>query len=135
MRMQKTVLGACGLALSMLATSVMAQSLTQAEIDSLGTTLTPVGAEKAGNAAGTIPEWTGGLPVDAGKKLERNFWENPYEGEQAEFVITAQNYQEHKDNLTPGQVAMFERYPDSFRMPVYKTHRSVSLPQSTYDQI
>jgi len=133
--MQKTVLGACGLALSMLATSVMAQSLTQAEIDSLGTTLTPVGAEKAGNAAGTIPEWTGGLPVDAGKKLERNFWENPYEGEQAEFVITAQNYQEHKDNLTPGQVAMFERYPDSFRMPVYKTHRSVSLPQSTYDQI
>jgi len=135
MRMQKTVLGACGLALSMIATGVMAQSLTQAEIDQLGTTLTPVGAEKAGNAAGTIPEWTGGLAVDAGKKLERNFSENPYAGEQAEFVITAQNYQEHKDNLTPGQVAMFERYPDSFRMPVYKTHRSVSLPQSTYDQI
>ncbi len=135
MRMQKTVFGACGLALSMIATSVMAQSLTQAEIDQLGTTLTPVGAEKAANAAGTIPEWTGGLAVDAGKKLERNFSENPYAGEQAEFVITAQNYQEHKDNLTPGQVAMFERYPETFRMPVYKSHRSVSLPQSVYDQV
>ena len=61
MRMQKTLLGAGGLALSLLASGVMAQSLTQSEIDSLGTTLTPIGAEKAGNAAGTIPEWTGGL--------------------------------------------------------------------------
>src|SRR5690606_4429743 len=135
MRMQKTVLGACGLALSMLASSVMTQSLTQAEIDQLGNTLTPVGAEKAGNAAGTIPEWTGGLATDAGKQIERGFWENPYEGEQPEFEITAQNYQEHKDKLTPGQIAMFERYPETFRMPVYKTHRSVSLPQSVYDQI
>ena len=55
MRMQKTLLGAGGLALSLLASGVMAQSLTQAQIDQLGTSLTPVGAEKAGNAAGTIP--------------------------------------------------------------------------------
>src|SRR5690606_34865314 len=103
--------------------------------DQLGSTLTPVGAEKAGNAAGTIPEWTGGLATDAGKQIERGFWENPYEGEQPEFEITAQNYQEHKDKLTPGQIAMFERYPETFRMPVYKTHRSVALPQSVYDQI
>ena len=27
----------------------------------LGSTLTPVGAERAGNAAGTIPAWTGGM--------------------------------------------------------------------------
>ena len=27
----------------------------------LGQDLTPVGAERAGNASGTIPEWTGGL--------------------------------------------------------------------------
>ena len=27
----------------------------------LGNELTPVGAEKAGNAAGTIPAWTGGI--------------------------------------------------------------------------
>lgn len=135
MRMQKTLLGAGGLALSLLATGVMAQSLTQSEIDSLGTSLTPIGAEKAGNAAGTIPEWTGGLGTDAGKELANNFLEDPFKGEQPEFVITAQNYQQYKDNLTPGQVAMFERYPETFKMPVYKTQRTVGYPQSVYDQV
>ncbi|WP_407046216.1 DUF1329 domain-containing protein [Halopseudomonas formosensis] len=135
MQMQKTFIGACGLALSLVASAVAAQSLTQSEIDQLGTTLTPIGAEKAGNAAGTIPEWTGGLPKDAGRQLERGFWENPYANEQPEFTITAQNYQQYRDNLTPGQIAMFERYPETFRMPVYQTKRSVSFPQSVYDQV
>ncbi|SFM64678.1 Protein of unknown function [Halopseudomonas pachastrellae] len=135
MRMQKTLIGAGGLAFSLLATGVMAQSLTQAEIDSLGTTLTPIGAEKAGNAAGTIPEWTGGLPTDAGQSLPNNFLESPFKDDQPEFVITAQNYQQYKDNLTPGQVALFERYPETFKMPVYKTERSVGFPQSVYDQV
>ena len=135
MRMQKTLIGAGGLAFSLLATGVMAQSLTQAEIDSLGTTLTPIGAEKAGNAAGTIPEWTGGLPTDAGQSLPNNFLESPYKDDQPEFVITAQNYQQYKDNLTPGQIALFERYPETFKMPVYKTERSVGFPQSVYDQV
>ena len=135
MRMQKTLIGAGGLAFSLLATGVMAQSLTQAEIDSLGTTLTPIGAEKAGNAAGTIPEWTGGLPTDAGQSLPNNFLESPYKDDQPEFVITAQNYQQYKENLTPGQIALFERYPETFKMPVYKTERSVGFPQSVYDQV
>ncbi len=135
MRMQTTLIGAGGLAFSLLATGVMAQSLTQAEIDSLGTTLTPIGAQKEGNAAGTIPEWTGGLPTDAGQSLPNNFLESPYKDDQPEFVITAQNYQQYKDNLTPGQVALFERYPETFKMPVYKTERSVGFPQSVYDQV
>src|SRR5258707_15777859 len=33
------------------------------EAKQLGTTLTPVGAEKAGNKDGTIPEFTGGLTM------------------------------------------------------------------------
>ena len=135
MRMQKTLIGAGGLAFSLLATGVMAQSLTQAEIDSLGTTLTPIGAQKEGNAAGTIPEWTGGLPTDAGQSLPNNFLESPYKDDQPEFVITAQNYQQYKENLTPGQIALFERYPETFKMPVYKTERSVGFPQSVYDQV
>ena len=77
MQKQKVFIGACGLALSLVASAVAAQSLSQSEIDQLGTTLTPIGAEKAGNAAGTIPEWTGGLPTNAGSQLERGFWENP----------------------------------------------------------
>ncbi|SDR98783.1 Protein of unknown function [Halopseudomonas xinjiangensis] len=135
MRMQTTLLGAGGLALSLLASSVMAQSLTQDEINKLGNELTPIGAEKAGNADGTIPEWTGGLSEDAGRMLEDHFSENPMDQEQPEFTITAQNYQQYKDKLTPGQVAMFERYPETFRMPVYPTKRTVGYPQEVYDQV
>merc|ERR1711965_1237074 len=119
--MQKTLLGAGGVALSLLASSVMAQSLTQEEINKLGNELTPVGAERAGNAAGTIPEWTGGLGPDAGQMVGDNFQSNPFAGEQPQFVITAQNYQQYSENLTPGQIAMFERYPETFQMPVYQT--------------
>jgi hypothetical protein len=135
MRMQKTLLGACGLALSLLATGVMAQSLTEDEINQLGNNLTPVGAEKAGNASGTIPAWTGGIGPDAGTKLEDNFSSNPFEDEQPLFVITAQNYQQYRDNLTPGHVAMFERYPETFQMPVYQSHRTVGYPQKLYDEV
>jgi hypothetical protein len=136
MRTTKTLIGAGGLALTMLASSVMAQTLTQQEIDSLGgDTLTPIGAERAGNAAGTIPEWTGGLTPEAGARMERNFRENPTAGEQPQFVITAQNMAQYRDNLTPGQIAMFERYPETFRMPVYETKRTVSFPQEVYDQV
>lgn len=135
MTIKNLLIGAGGLALSLLAATVSAQSLSQAEIDQLGSTLTPVGAERAGNAAGTIPEWTGGLPVDAGTADRRNFLSNPYADEQPLFVITAQNYEQYADNLTPGQKAMFQRYPDSFRMPVYQSHRTVGYPQSVYDQV
>ena len=135
MHMQKLVFGACGLALSMVATGVAAQSLTQSEIDQLGTTLTPIGAEKAGNADGSIPEWTGGIPTNAGKDLPNNFSENPFKNEKPEFEITAQNYQQYKDKLTPGQMAMFERYPETFRMPIYKSKRTVGYTQDLYDQV
>ena len=36
-------------------------AVTAKEAEQLGTTLTPVGAELAGNKEGTIPAWTGGL--------------------------------------------------------------------------
>ncbi|HAO74366.1 MAG TPA: DUF1329 domain-containing protein, partial [Pseudomonas sp.] len=52
------------LTLSLLASSAMA-AVSQSEAARLGSELTPVGAEKAGNAAGTIPAWTGGLAQDA----------------------------------------------------------------------
>ena len=135
MRMQQTLMGVGGLALSLMASGVMAQTLTQAEIDQLGASLTPVGAEKAGNAAGTIPAWTGGLPADTGQSLPNNFLEDPFKGEQPEFVITAQNLEQYKANLTPGQIALFERYPETFRMPVYKSQRTVAFPQAVYDQV
>ncbi|NLY12888.1 MAG: DUF1329 domain-containing protein [Gammaproteobacteria bacterium] len=113
--------------LSLFAASVMA-AVSADQAAKLGTTLTPFGAEKAGNAAGTIPEWTGGLATDAAAVDARGFLSNPYAGEKPLFTITAQNMDQYKDKLTPGQQAMFKRYPDTYRMPVYTTHRSVNMP-------
>ncbi len=58
----------------------------------------------------------------------RGFLANPFAGEKPLFTITAQNVDQYKDKLTPGQLAMFKRYPDTYRMPVYTTHRSVAMP-------
>src|SRR5690606_27441867 len=112
-----------------------AQSLSQADIHQLGSRLTPVGAEYAGNSVGTIPEWPSGLPPDAGQSLANNILENPAKNQQPAFVITAQNYHQYPAEPTPRQIALFERYPETFRMPVYKSHRTVGFPQSVYDQV
>lgn len=113
--------------LSMFAASVMA-AISPDEAAKLGTSLTPFGGEKAGNADGTIPEWTGGLATNAAAVDSRGFLGNPFAGEKPLFTITAQNAEQYKDKLTPGQLAMFKRYPDTYRMPVYTTHRSVNMP-------
>lgn len=115
-------------AVSLSCSASLMAAVSPEEAAKLGTSLTPIGAEKAGNAAGTIPEWTGGLAADAGAVDAKGFQENPYAGEQPLFTITAQNAEQYKASLTPGQLAMLKRYPDSFRMPVYKTHRSATQP-------
>lgn len=113
--------------LSMFAASVMA-AVSPDEAAKLGASLTPFGAEKAGNADGTIPEWTGGLATNAAAVDSRGFLGNPFAGEKPLFTITAQNADQYKDKLTPGQLAMFKRYPETFRMPVYTTRRTVNMP-------
>ena len=47
------------LAIGAAVTSPAWAELSAADLAKLGTTLTPMGAEKAGNAAGTIPAWDG----------------------------------------------------------------------------
>lgn len=95
----------------------------------IGSTLTPVGAEISGNIEGTIPAWSGGLPLNAGGIIN-GFRADPYAGETPLFVIDASNYTQYADNLTPGHVAMFKRYPNTYKMPVYTSHRSAGVPTS-----
>ena len=128
MKTTKTLLQTGALAMSLLACSVMA-AVSPDEAAKLGTTLTPVGAEMAGNADGSIPAWTGGLPTNAGTADAAGFLSDPFPSEQPLFTITAQNVDQYKDKLTPGQLAMFKRYPETYKMPVYTTHRSASLPE------
>ncbi|WP_448680846.1 DUF1329 domain-containing protein [Pseudomonas nicosulfuronedens] len=126
-------LGGSALALSLLATSALA-AISPQEADKLGTFLTPMGAQKEGNADGSIPAWTGGLKPGAAP-VQNGFLGDPYADEKPQFIITAANAEQYKDKLTPGQLALFKRYPDSYRIPVYPSHRSAAAPQAVYDAI
>jgi len=102
------------------------------EAAKLGTEYTPVGAIKA--AQGNIPAWTGGLASDAGAVDKNGRLSNPYPDDKPKFVITGANYKEYAANLTDGQKAMFAKYPDTYKMPVYETRRSAAYPQEVYDE-
>ncbi|AUG09886.1 DUF1329 domain-containing protein [Pseudomonas sp. S09G 359] len=122
------------MALSLLAANVMA-AVSPEEAAKLGTSLTPVGAEKAGNADGSIPAWTGGIPKNAGAVDAKGFLADPFASEKPLFVITAATVDKYKDKLSDGQVAMFKRYPETYKIPVYPTHRTVNLPPEIYESI
>ncbi|MEK1940540.1 MAG: DUF1329 domain-containing protein [Pseudomonas sp.] len=127
MKTTKKIFQSSALALSLLTGNVMA-AVSVEDAAKLGTSFTPAGAERSGNADGTIPEWTGGLPMSAGTVDDKGFLSNPFASEQPIFTITAKNVDQYKDKLTPGQLAMFKRYPDSYKIPVFTTHRSAAQP-------
>ncbi len=133
MKITKSLLHVGVLGLSILASNVMA-AVSADEAAKLGTTLTPMGAEMAGNAAGTIPKWSP-MPTNAGAVDARGFLANPYASEQPQFTITAQNVEQYKDKLAPGQYAMFKRYPETFKMPVYTSHRGSTVPDEVFAAI
>jgi hypothetical protein len=121
-------------AAGLLASSVMASAqVTPQEAQQLKTTLTPLGGEKAGNANGTIPAWTGGMTT-----VPPGYWHgerrgDPFANEKPLFSITAQNMDKYADKLTDGTKAMLKRYPTTYRVDVYPTHRTAAAPQWVYD--
>lgn len=133
MKITKSLFYAGVLGLSLLATSVMA-AVPAAEADKLGKSLTPMGAEMAGNADGSIPAWKP-LPKNAGSVDSKGFLSNPYASEQPLFTITAKDVDKYKDKLAPGQYAMFKRYPETFKMPVYPSHRGATVPDDVFAAI
>ncbi len=133
MKITKSLFHAGVLGLSLLATSVMA-AVPAAEADKLGKSLTPMGAEMAGNADGSIPAWKP-LPKNAGSVDSKGFLSNPYASEQPLFTITAKDADKYKDKLAPGQYAMFKRYPETFKMPVYPSHRGATVPDDVFAAI
>jgi hypothetical protein len=108
-------------------------AITAEEAKALGTTLTPIGAEKAGNKDGTIPAYTGGLTTaPAGFKPGSGVRPDPFAGEKPRLVIDAKNMAQQADHLTEGTKALLQKYP-TFRVDVYPTHRSVTFPKFVTD--
>ncbi|MBC3953575.1 DUF1329 domain-containing protein [Pseudomonas triticifolii] len=103
------------------------------EAAKLKTTLTPLGAERAGNASGTIPAWDGGYTKvdpsykDGGKRSD------PFANEKPLYTITAQNMGQYANQLSEGVKAMLKKYPDTYHLDVYPTHRTAAAPQTVYD--
>lgn len=123
------------LAAALAATGLLAPAHAAVSADEaakLKTTLTPLGAERAGNKDGTIPAWDGGYT-----KLPAG-WKNGdprpdvFAGEKPLLSISAKNLAEHEARLTDGTKALMKRYP-SFRIDVYPTHRTHAAPQWVYD--
>ncbi len=114
------------------ATSFAAVSADEAA--KLKTTLMPLGGEKAGNAAGTIPAWSGGItkPPFANYKPGMHH-PDPFASDKPLFVITAQNMNQYAEQLSEGQKALFRTYPNTFKMPVYPSRRTAAAPQFVYD--
>ena len=104
-------------------TSAVAAATAQ-QIASLGKDRTCMGAEKAGNADGSIPEYSGKwFKTWPGQTKPYGFEPGPYANDKPLFTITAANAGQYVAKLTPGQQALLKKYPDSFRMPVYATKR------------
>ena len=108
-------------------------SVTAEEAAKLQNELTPLGAERAGNADGSIPAWTGGytkaIPGDepGGRRGD------PFKDEKPLYTVTAQNMDQYADKLTDGVKGLLNKYPDSYKLNVYPTHRTAVAPQWVYD--
>jgi hypothetical protein len=117
------------LALALAAICAQATAAVSAdEAKQLGTTLTAVGAEKAGNKDGTIPEYTGGLKdIPAAFKKGSGIRPSPFDADKPRLVIDGKNAAAHADKLTEGTKELLKRYP-TMRLDVYPTHRVVAFP-------
>jgi hypothetical protein len=135
MRIRKNT--ALALLLTLSSTSVMAKMSTE-ELAHLGTDLNPMGGIKAASKDGLIPEWTGnilGLPPGLKWDGPGKPYPDPWPDEKPVFVISKANLDEHRARLNPGLIAMFETYPETFRMPVYQGHREFAFYQNYYDKV
>jgi len=98
----------------------------------LGSDLTPLGAERAGNAAGTIPAWTGGLVRPPAGFQAGMHHPDPYAGDAQSYVVNSKNLAQYQALLPAGTRALLEQYPDYY-LQVFPTRRSAALPQRIYD--
>jgi hypothetical protein len=108
--------------------------VTAQEAAALASTLTPVGATKAANADGSIPAWAGGLTTAPAGYQKGGVHPDPYAADQPLYEVTAANLDKYKDLLSPGQQAMFKRYPN-YKMKVYPTRRSAGYSKAVLDAV
>lgn len=132
--MKKTAILLSGLCLAVGMSSLASAQVSKQQADTLRSTLTPLGAERAGNKDGSIPEWRGGIQFPPSSyKQPGQHHPDPFPSDQPLFVITAQNMDQYSEHLSEGQKGLLKTYPTTFKMPIYKTRRTAAAPQWVYD--
>jgi hypothetical protein len=116
----------------MTATGAAQAAVSAEEAAKLKTTLTPFGAERAGNAEGTIPAWEGGMTEATPGYQSGDVRPDYFPDEKPLYSISATNMDKYADKLTDGVKGLMKKYPD-FRIDIYPTHRTASAPQWFYD--
>lgn len=130
MSVRNIVVSACAAALSFASAGAIAAVSAEQAAKLGGSEFTPSGANAQANAAGTIPAWTGGLTTPPpGWSPKDDRYADPFPNDKPLFTITAANMDQYKDHLTDGQIALLKKWPNSYKMPVYKTRRTYAVPQ------
>lgn len=122
----------CVLALGPVAVQASVTPEEAAKLGVTGTPLTPVGAERAANADGSIPAWDGGYTTPVPGYKPGDVRPDPFAGEKPLITITAANYKQYADKLSVGVQALFDKYPD-YKINIYPTHRTAAYPAYIYD--
>jgi len=91
--------------------------------------LTEFGAERAGNADGSIPPYEGGgvgvIPIEF--KPGSGRYPDPFKNDKMLASIDAKTMQAYGDQLSVGTKALLERFPN-YRVNVYPSRRTMSYP-------
>ncbi|PRA45866.1 MULTISPECIES: DUF1329 domain-containing protein [Pseudomonas] len=107
-------------------------AVTPAEAAKLNSELTPLGAERSGNASGSIPAWSGGYKgMPAGHK-PGSMNSDPFPDEKPVLVINSKNAAAYKDQLSQTVQLLLQQNPE-WRLDVYPTHRTASAPEAFYN--
>ena len=112
--------------------SLTCLTVSAADASKLKNELTPLGGERAGNADGSIPAWDGVLSKASSDKVG-DVPTSVFGDEKPLYVITPQNIEQFADKLTPGSIALMKKYPETFKIKVYPTHRTAIASQAVYD--
>ena len=111
-----------------LACAGMAGAAWAGSAQDLGTTLTPLGGEKAGNAARTIPAWSAENVQTPGWASASAQGLLQVQGRQgARDASTHANVDKYAEHLTPGQIALLKQNK-GYKMEVYPSHRYCGAP-------
>jgi hypothetical protein len=120
--------------LSSIAASTALAAVSADQAARLGKDLTPVGAEMAGNADGSVPAWDPkGIPVPSNFVAGSDNYVDPYPNEKPLYTIDGTNFKQYAEHLTVGTQALFEKLGAAgFKILVYPSHRGTVRPDWYY---